>query len=173
MCSEFLRFIEDALGRTLQEKELHAEDARGKIFVGNRRVLRLASFPDRPCILEQQVASLEVNNVSLGDRMSGLTASHGAYKHPRNRFISTSKRDEPGSATEADRRGQRVGSRRGCYCRCLAIYSGRRDLKGNFSRLLIIHTSDICGVIDGNCQVALNVLLAIVLTGSSCWIMCE
>ncbi|KAA8893516.1 hypothetical protein FN846DRAFT_1025664 [Sphaerosporella brunnea] len=88
---EMKQDAKDALGQALQEEELHVEDVRGEIFVGNRRSLSLAAPKD------MKISSLE-------DRVSSLTSSLDAYKLLRHRFISAFKRDKLASATEADKR---------------------------------------------------------------------
>ncbi|KAA8892897.1 hypothetical protein FN846DRAFT_788650 [Sphaerosporella brunnea] len=105
---EMKRDAKDALG---QEEELHVEDVRGELFVGNRRGLSLAGLPERVRVLEQEIASQKIEiasqkikSASLEDRVSDLTSSLEAYKLLRNRFISTFKRDKLASATEADTR---------------------------------------------------------------------
>jgi hypothetical protein len=105
------RDAKDALGQALQEEELHVEDVRGELFVGNRRDLSLAGLPERVRVLEQEItsqkieiASQKIKSASLEDRVSDLTSSLEAYKLLRNRFISTFKRDKLASATEADTR---------------------------------------------------------------------
>ncbi|KAF8531573.1 hypothetical protein BDD12DRAFT_800063 [Trichophaea hybrida] len=120
---ELKKDAKDALGQALQEEELHVHDVRGELFVGNLRGLSFANFKDK------KIASLEVKNASLEDRVSSLTISLDAYKLLRNRFISTFKRDKLANATEADRRiiGEGNAWAYGGYCcRCHAV-SKRRD----------------------------------------------
>ncbi|KAA8902718.1 hypothetical protein FN846DRAFT_1022449 [Sphaerosporella brunnea] len=130
----------DALGQALQE-ELHVEDVRGELFVGNRRGLSLAG---RLRVLEQQVAeipSLKIKTASLEDRVSNLTSSLDAYEFLRNRFISTFKRDKLASATEADTRLIAAGNASahgGDAVVDALLYTGtggRRDFKA-FEKLL-------------------------------------
>lgn len=105
------RDAKDALEQALQEEELHVEDVRGELFVGNRRGLSLATRlrtlerqVDEIPSLKNRVASIGVKNASLEGRVSSLTSSLDAYKLLRNRFTSTFKRDKLGNTTEADRR---------------------------------------------------------------------
>lgn len=93
------------------EQELHVEDVRGELFVGNLRGLSFANYKVDQADLrarvdaqDKKIASLEVKNASLEDRVSSLTSSLDAYKLLRNRFISTFKRDKLANATEVDRR---------------------------------------------------------------------
>ncbi|KAA8908829.1 hypothetical protein FN846DRAFT_944352 [Sphaerosporella brunnea] len=108
----------DALGQALQEEELHVEDVRGELFVGNRRGLSFANYKVDQADLRARVdaqdkkiasqdikiASLDIKIASLEDRVSSLTRSLDAYKLLRSCFISTFKRDKLANATEADRR---------------------------------------------------------------------
>jgi hypothetical protein len=93
---EMKRDAKDALGQALEQEELHVEDVRGELFVGNRRGLNLAGLPKRVHALEDRISSLETKNVSLEnknvsleDRMRSVTSSLNAYKLLRSRFIST------------------------------------------------------------------------------------
>ncbi|KAA8895182.1 hypothetical protein FN846DRAFT_912061 [Sphaerosporella brunnea] len=109
---EMKKDAKDAFGQALQEaemaltgeEELHVQDVRGELFVGNRRGLSLAGLPERVRVFEQQVASLEVKNAEIPSLKIKSDVSLDAYKLLRNRFISTFKRDKLASATEADRR---------------------------------------------------------------------
>ncbi|KAA8894172.1 hypothetical protein FN846DRAFT_786850 [Sphaerosporella brunnea] len=108
----------DALGQALQEEELHVEDVRGDLFVGNRRGLSFANYKVDQADLRARVdaqdkkiasqdikiASQDIKIASLEDRVSSLTRSLDAYKLLRSRFISTFKRDKLANATEADKR---------------------------------------------------------------------
>ncbi|KAF8246400.1 hypothetical protein K440DRAFT_662155 [Wilcoxina mikolae CBS 423.85] len=107
-----------AFRKALDEEDLHVEEVRGKLFVGNRRGLNLAELMPRVRVLEEEVATqkeeiatqkeeiilLKIKVVSLEDRVSSLTMSLHAYKLLRNRFISTFKRDKLANATEVDRK---------------------------------------------------------------------
>ena len=100
----------DALQQALKTDELHVEDVRGELFVGNRRGLNLAGLPKLVHELQDEIASqnsritiFEFKVASLEERVNSLTNSLEAYSILRNRFISTFKRDKLGNATETDR----------------------------------------------------------------------
>jgi hypothetical protein len=61
---------------------------------------------------DNKIALQDIKIASLEDHVNSLTSSLDAYKLLRNRFISTFKRDKLANATDADRSGQCMGSRR-------------------------------------------------------------
>lgn len=62
----------------------------------------LTSHKEKLTSHKEELTSLKIKVGSLEDRVSSLTMSQGAYKLPRNRFISKFKRDKLGNATDAD-----------------------------------------------------------------------
>ncbi|KAA8893635.1 hypothetical protein FN846DRAFT_923541 [Sphaerosporella brunnea] len=108
---EMKQDAKDAPGQALQEEELHVEDVRGELFVGNRRGLSFANYKVDQADLrarvdaqDKKIASQDIKIGSLEDRVGSLTSSLDAYKLLRHRFISAFKRDKLASATEADKR---------------------------------------------------------------------
>ncbi|KAF8462297.1 hypothetical protein BDZ91DRAFT_797330 [Kalaharituber pfeilii] len=85
------RDAKGTLGQALQEQELHAEDMRGELFVGNRRGLNVAGLASRVGALELKTASLKQDKVEKDIKLL------------RNRFINNFKRDVLENGTDDDR----------------------------------------------------------------------
>ena len=87
------RDAKDALEQVLTEDELHLEDVKGELFVGNRSGLNfavdLAELRDGVDKQDRRIFLQDVKISSLEDRVGSLTTSLDDYKKLRNRFIST------------------------------------------------------------------------------------